>query len=156
MFLIALVEKLMPEIQLTNAVFSMQQIILKNGMASAFPLEQLLLIFWQIKNDTLTGSFGFVGNKMAFTIGKLSEIKSHFITYKSNENTSYLTTNLIKTVNVYVLKSNDNCIVSDEMVNVVKDSGEGWFFSMQVGARKHRKKLSWSHWQARWVSGFFT
>jgi hypothetical protein len=24
-------------------------------MASAFPLEQLLLIFWQIKNDTLTG-----------------------------------------------------------------------------------------------------
>ena len=55
MFLIALVEKLMPEIQLTVAVFSMQQIILKNGMASAFSLEQLLLIFWQIKNDTLTG-----------------------------------------------------------------------------------------------------
>ena len=40
MFLIALVEKLMPEIQLTVAVFSMQQIILKNGMASAFSLEQ--------------------------------------------------------------------------------------------------------------------
>ena len=55
MFLIALVEKLMPEIQLTIAVFSMQQIILKNVMASAFPLEQLLLVFWQIKNDTLTG-----------------------------------------------------------------------------------------------------
>jgi hypothetical protein len=36
-------------------VFSIQQIILKNGMASAFSLEQLLLIFWQIKNDTLTG-----------------------------------------------------------------------------------------------------
>ena len=125
-------------------------------MASAFPLEQLLLIIWQIKNDTLTGNFGFVGNKMAFTIGKLTEIKSHFITYKSNENTSYLTTKLIKTVNVYVLKSNYNRIVSDEMVNVVKDSGEGRFFSMQAGARKHRKKLSWSHWQARWVSGFFT
>ena len=125
-------------------------------MASAFSLEQLLLIFWQIKNDTLTGDFGFVGNKMAFTIGKLTEIKSHFITYKSNENTSYLTTKLIKTVNVYVLKSNYNRVVSDEMVNVVKDSGEGRFFSMQAGARKHRKKLSWSHWQARWVSGFFT
>ena len=55
MFLIALVEKLMPEIQLAVGVFSMQQIILKNGMASAFSLEQLLLIFWQIKNDTLTG-----------------------------------------------------------------------------------------------------
>ena len=125
-------------------------------MASAFPLEQLLLIILQMKNDTLTGSFGFVGNKMAFTIGKLSEIKSHFIAYKSNENTSYLTTKLIKTVNVYVLKSNYNRIVSDEMVNVVKDSGEGRFFSMQAGVRKHRKKLSWSHWQARWVSGFFT
>jgi len=65
MFLIAFVEKLMPEIQLTVAVFSIQQIILKNVMASAFPLEQLLLVFWQIKNDTLTGNFGFVGNKMA-------------------------------------------------------------------------------------------
>jgi hypothetical protein len=53
-------------------VFSPQQIILKNVMASAFPLEQLLLIIWQMKNDTLTGNFGFVGNKMAFTIGKLS------------------------------------------------------------------------------------
>ena len=90
MFLIALVEKLMPEIQLAVAVFSMQQIILKNVMASAFPLKQLLWGFWQIKNDTLTGNFGFVGNKMAFTQGKLTEIKSHFITYKSNVNTSYL------------------------------------------------------------------
>ena len=40
MFLIALVEKLMPEIQLTAEAFSMQQIILKNVMASAFSLEQ--------------------------------------------------------------------------------------------------------------------
>jgi hypothetical protein len=45
MFLIALVEKLMPEIHLAVAVFSLQQIILKNGMASAFSLEQLLLVF---------------------------------------------------------------------------------------------------------------
>jgi len=55
MFLIALVEKLMPEIQLTVKAFSMQQIILKNGMASAFPLEQLLLVFWQIKMILLLG-----------------------------------------------------------------------------------------------------
>jgi hypothetical protein len=48
------------------------------------------------KNDTLTGNFGFVGNKMAFTLGKFNKIKSHFITYKSNANTSYLTTKLIK------------------------------------------------------------
>ena len=128
MFLIALVEKLMPEIQLTIAVFSMQQIILKNVMASAFSLEQLLLIFWQIKNDTLTGDFGFVGNKMAFTIGKLTEIKSHFITYKSNANTSYLNTKLIKTVTVNVYKSDGNRKYSYEMANVVKDSGEGRCF----------------------------
>lgn len=40
MFRIALVEKLMPEIQFVVAVFSIQQIILKNVMASAFSLEQ--------------------------------------------------------------------------------------------------------------------
>lgn len=97
-------------------------------MALAFPLEQLLLVFWQIKNDTLTGSFGFVGNKMAFTIGKLTEFQSHFITYKSYENTSYLNTKLIKTVTVNVFKSNNNRIVSCEMVSVVKDSGEGRCF----------------------------
>jgi hypothetical protein len=128
MFLIALVEKLMPEIQLADAAFSIQQIILKNAMASAFSLEQLLLIFWQIKNDTLTGDFGFVGNKMAFTIGKLTEIKSHFITYKSNENTSYLNIKLIKTVTVNVHKSDGNRKYSYEIANVVKDSGEGRCF----------------------------
>ncbi|MDK2770610.1 MAG: hypothetical protein KYX68_00070 [Flavobacterium sp.] len=78
------------------AVLSIQQIILKNVMSSAFPLEQLLWGFWQIKNDTLTGNFGFVGNKMDFTIGKFNEIESHFITYKSNANTSYLNTKLKK------------------------------------------------------------
>ncbi|WP_445452464.1 hypothetical protein [Flavobacterium sp. 25HG05S-40] len=52
-------------------------------MASAFPLEQLLLIIWQIKNDTLTGNFGFVGNKMAFTIGKLTEIKAVLLLTKA-------------------------------------------------------------------------
>ena len=67
--------------------FGLVNFIFRNGMASAFPLKQLLGVFWQIKNDTLTGDFGFVGNKMAFTIGKLTEIKSHFITYKSNANT---------------------------------------------------------------------
>ena len=97
-------------------------------MASAFPLEQLVWGFWQIKNDTLTGNFGFVGNKMAFTIGKLTEIKSHFITYKSNENTSYLNTKLIQTVTVNIHKSDGNRRYSYEMENVVKDSGEGRCF----------------------------
>ena len=128
MFLIALVEKLMPEIYLAGVVFSIRQIIIKNGMASAFPLEQLLWGFWQIKNDTLAGNFGFVGNKMAFTIGKLTEIKSHFITYKSNANTSYLNIKLIKTVTVNVHKSDSNRKYSYEIANVVKDNGEGRCF----------------------------
>jgi hypothetical protein len=65
---------------------------------------------------------------MAFTIGKLTEIKSHFITYKSNANTSYLTTKLIKTVNVNVHKSNYNRKVSYEIASVVEGSGEGRCF----------------------------
>ncbi|KGD66968.1 hypothetical protein B0A61_06240 [Flavobacterium aquatile LMG 4008 = ATCC 11947] len=65
---------------------------------------------------------------MAFTISKLTKIESHFITYKSNANTSYLTTKLIKTVNVNVLKSNNNRKASDEMANVVAASGKGRCF----------------------------
>lgn len=65
---------------------------------------------------------------MAFTIGNSTKIESHFITYKSNENTSCLSAELIKTVNVNVLKSNDNRKVSYEIANVVKDSGEGRCF----------------------------
>ena len=137
------------------AVFSIRQIILKNGMASAFSLEQLLKFFWQIKNNTLAGDFGFVGSKNGFTTGKSLKVKAIFRTYKSNENTSYLNAKLIKTVTVNVHKSNGNRNYSYEMVNVLKDSGEGRFFSMQAGARKHRKKLSWSHWQARWVWRLF-
>jgi hypothetical protein len=69
-----------------------------------------------------------VGNKMAFTIGKLTETKSLFITYKINANTSYLNTKLIKTVAVNVLKSVGNRKYSYEMANVVEDSGEGRCF----------------------------
>ena len=29
--------------------------------------------YWQMKNYTLAGNFGFVGNKMAFTVGKLTK-----------------------------------------------------------------------------------
>ena len=97
-------------------------------MASAFPLKQLLGIFWQIKNDTLVGDFGFVGSKNGFTIGKSLKIKVIFRTYKSNENTTDLCVKLLKTVTVNVLESKYNRKVSDEIVNVVKDSGEGWFF----------------------------
>jgi hypothetical protein len=35
--------------------FGLVNFIFRNGMASAFPLKQLLLIFWQIKNHTLAG-----------------------------------------------------------------------------------------------------
>lgn len=81
-----------------------------------------------MKNNTPAGNFDFVGNKIAFTLNKLTKIESYFIIHKINENTSYLNTKLIKTVNVYVFKSNDNRKVSYEMMNVVKDSGEGRFF----------------------------
>lgn len=80
------------------------------------------------KKDTLAGSFAFVGNKMAFTIGNLTEIERHFITYKSNANTTDLSTKLLKTVTVNVFKSNYNRKVSYEMANVLKDSGEGRCF----------------------------
>jgi hypothetical protein len=43
---------------------------------------------------------------------------------------------LLKTVTVNVFKSNDNRKISYEMVNVLKDSGEGRFFLKQAGARK--------------------
>jgi hypothetical protein len=65
---------------------------------------------------------------MALTIGKSTIIKSHFITYKSDENTSYLNTKLIKTVTVNVLKRDGNRKYSYEIANVVKDSGEGRCF----------------------------
>ena len=77
-----------------------------------------------------------MGNKMAFTLGNVTKIESHFITYKSNENTSYLNTKLIKTVTVNVLQSKYDRKVSYEMANVVKDSGEGRCFLLPAGARK--------------------
>ena len=47
-----------------------------------------------------------------------------------------LNTKLLKTVTVNVLESKYNRKVSDEMANVLKDSGEGRFFLKQAGARK--------------------
>ena len=35
--------------------FGLVNFIFRNGMASAFPLKQLLRVFWQIKNHTLAG-----------------------------------------------------------------------------------------------------
>ena len=49
---------------------------------------------------------------------------------------SDLNTKLIKTVTVNVLESKYNRKVSYEIVNVVKDSGEGRFFLLPAGARK--------------------
>jgi hypothetical protein len=36
--------------------FGLVNFIFSNGMASAFPLKQLLRVFWQIINHTLAGS----------------------------------------------------------------------------------------------------
>ena len=90
-----------------------------NGMASAFPLEQWLRVFWQIKNDTLTGSFGFVGSKNGFTIGKTLKLKAIFRTYKSNANTTDLCVKLLKTVTVNVLENKYNRKYSYGKVNVL-------------------------------------
>ena len=67
-----------------------------------------------------------------------------------------LNTKLLKTGYVNVLETNYNRKVSYEIAKVVEDSGEGWLFLLPAGARKQGKKLSWSHWQARWQSGCFT
>ena len=66
-----------------------------------------------------------------------------------------LNTKLLKTVTVNVLESNYNRKFSYEMEKVLKDSGEGQLFLLPAGARKQLKKLSWSHWQARWVWRLF-
>jgi hypothetical protein len=34
--------------------------------------------FWQIKNDTLAGSFGFVGSKNGFNLSQITKYLSHF------------------------------------------------------------------------------
>ena len=83
-------------------------------MASAFSLEQLLLVFWQIKNDTLTGDFGFVGSKNGFTKGKSLKVKAIFRIYKSNEKTTDLNTKLLKTVTENVPRSKCDRKVSAE------------------------------------------
>ena len=53
-----------------------------------------------------------------------------------------LNTKLLKTVTANVLESNYNRKLSDEMANVLKDSGEGQLFLLPAGARKQLKKLS--------------
>ena len=57
------------------------------------------------KNNMLAGDFGFVGNKIAFTTGKLTKIESYFIIYKTNEKTSYLNTKLKKQLTWAFLKA---------------------------------------------------
>ena len=69
-----------------------------------------------------------MGSKNGFTIGKSLKFKAIFRTYKSNENTTDVCVKLLKTVTVNVLESNYNRKVSDEIANVVKDSGEGRCF----------------------------
>jgi hypothetical protein len=66
-----------------------------------------------------------------------------------------LNTKLLKTVTVNVIESNYNRKVSYEIAKFLKDSGEGQLFLLPAGARKQLKKLSWSHWQARWVWRLF-
>ena len=66
-----------------------------------------------------------------------NKFDKHFTTLtKAMQILTDLKTKLLKTVTVNVLESNYNRKVSDEMANVLKDSGEGRFFLKQAGARK--------------------
>ena len=90
MFLIALVEKLMPEIQLAVAVFSMQQIILKKRYGISFSAGAITTYLLANKKWYSYWDFGFVGSKNGFTLGKSLYVKAIFRTHKSNATTSYL------------------------------------------------------------------
>jgi hypothetical protein len=81
--------------------------------------------------------------------------KRFTILTKAMQTLTDLNTKLLKTVTVNVLESKYNRKVSYEIANVLKDSGEGRFFLLPAGARKQLKKLSWSHWQARWLWRLF-
>jgi hypothetical protein len=74
---------------------------------------------------------------------------------KAMQKLNDLNTKLLKTVTVNVLDSNYKRKFSTEIANVVDDSGEGWSFLLPAGARKQLKRLSWSHWLARWVWRLF-
>ena len=85
-----------------------------------------------------------------------NRVDKHFTTLtKAMQILTDLNTKLLKTVTVNVLESNYNRKFSYEMEKVLKDSGEGQLFLLPAGARKQLKKLSWSHWQARWVWRLF-
>ena len=78
-----------------------------------------------MKSNTLAGSFGFVGTENGFNHRQINwTSKPFFSTYKSNANTTDLTSQLLKTVNVNVLKSNNNRILSYEKANVLNGGGE--------------------------------
>ena len=59
--------------------------------ASAIRENNLSFGWWQMKNDTLAGSFGFVGTENGFNHRQINNIsKPFFSTYKSNANTTDL------------------------------------------------------------------
>ena len=134
-------------------------LIFSNGMASAFPLKQLLRIFWQIKkwySCWLLLILWVLKNAYSYIVNIRNKDDKHFTTLtKAMQILTDLKTKLLKTVTVNVLESNYNRKFSYEMAKVLKDSGEGQLFLLPAGARKQLKKLSWSHWQARWVWRLF-
>ena len=55
---------------------------------------------------------------------------------KTMQKLTALNIKLLKTVTVNVFKTREFRKLSYEIANVVKDSGEGWSFLLQAGARK--------------------
>ena len=105
----------------------------------------LLLILW-----VLQIAYSYVLNV------RNGGIKQFVALTKTMQGLTALHSKLLKTVTVKVYQSNYNRKVFHEMAKVVKDSGEGRLFLLQAGARKQLKKLSWSHWHARWPRVCFT
>ena len=128
-------------------------------MASAFPLKQLLRIFWQINKPHscwLLLILWVSSIAYSYVVNVRNRVDKQFATRtKTMQKLTALNIKLLKTVTVNVLETRQFSKSSYEMANVVNDSGEGQHFLLQAGARKQLKMLSWSHWQARWVWRLF-
>ena len=104
----------------------------------------LLLILW-----VLQIAYSYVVNVR-------NEGDKQFVTLtKTMQILTALNIKLLKTVTANVLESRQLGKIFYEIAKVLKDSGEGQLFLLPAGARKQLKKLSWSHWQARWLERLF-
>ena len=73
----------------------------------------------------------------SYVVNVRNKIDKQFSTRtKTMQKLTALNTKLLKTVTVNVFKTREFRKLSYEIANVVDDSGEGWSFLLQAGARK--------------------